>query len=52
MWIRPPPLRSLLPDMQGQGRGSIVVTASIGGLTAVPFDPLYAMTKHAVVGFV
>ena len=32
--------------------GSIVVTASLAGLTATPPDPLYALTKHAVVGFV
>jgi len=33
-------------------RGSIVVTASLAGLTATEADPLYALTKHAVVGFV
>jgi NAD(P)-dependent dehydrogenase (short-subunit alcohol dehydrogenase family) len=32
--------------------GSIVITASLAGLTATPPDPLYALTKHAVVGFV
>lgn len=32
--------------------GRIVVTASLAGLTAVPDDPVYAATKHAVVGFV
>jgi NAD(P)-dependent dehydrogenase (short-subunit alcohol dehydrogenase family) len=32
--------------------GAIVVTASLAGLTAVPGDPVYALTKHAVVGFV
>ena len=32
--------------------GSIVATASLAGLTAVPMDPIYALTKHAVVGFV
>jgi NAD(P)-dependent dehydrogenase (short-subunit alcohol dehydrogenase family) len=32
--------------------GSIVVTASLAGLTGTPEDPLYALTKHAVVGFV
>jgi NAD(P)-dependent dehydrogenase (short-subunit alcohol dehydrogenase family) len=32
--------------------GSIVVTASLAGLTAMPSDPVYALTKHAVVGFV
>ena len=32
--------------------GRIVATASLAGLTAVPDDPVYAATKHAVVGFV
>jgi len=31
---------------------AIVVTASLGGLTAIASDPIYALTKHAVVGFV
>jgi NAD(P)-dependent dehydrogenase (short-subunit alcohol dehydrogenase family) len=31
---------------------SVVVTASQAGLSGLPFDPYYAMTKHAVVGFV
>ena len=30
----------------------IVCTASLAGLTAVPEDPIYAATKHAVVGYV
>jgi len=34
------------------GGGSIVATASLAGLTQMPFDPCYAATKHAVVGFV
>lgn len=32
--------------------GTIVVTASLAGLTGVPDDPIYGLTKHAVVGFV
>jgi NAD(P)-dependent dehydrogenase (short-subunit alcohol dehydrogenase family) len=32
--------------------GRIVCTASLAGLTAMPDDPIYAATKHAVVGFV
>ena len=32
--------------------GSIVATASLAGLTATPLDPIYAATKHAVVGLV
>jgi NAD(P)-dependent dehydrogenase (short-subunit alcohol dehydrogenase family) len=39
--------RRLMP-----GGGSIVATASLAGLTGMPFDPMYTATKHAVVGFV
>ena len=31
---------------------AIVVTASLAGLTDMESDPIYALTKHAVVGFV
>jgi NAD(P)-dependent dehydrogenase (short-subunit alcohol dehydrogenase family) len=31
---------------------AIVVTASLAGLTGVESDPIYSLTKHAVVGFV
>ncbi len=40
-------LARVMPD-----GGRIVCTASLAGLTAVPDDPVYALTKHAVVGFV
>jgi NAD(P)-dependent dehydrogenase (short-subunit alcohol dehydrogenase family) len=40
-----------LARVMGSG-GRIVCTASLAGLTAVPDDPVYALTKHAVVGFV
>jgi NAD(P)-dependent dehydrogenase (short-subunit alcohol dehydrogenase family) len=39
--------RRLMPD-----GGSIVATSSLAGLTAMPFDPAYTATKHAVVGWV
>jgi NAD(P)-dependent dehydrogenase (short-subunit alcohol dehydrogenase family) len=39
-----------LPALRARGGGAIVATASLAGLTAVPFDPLYAANKHAVVG--
>jgi NAD(P)-dependent dehydrogenase (short-subunit alcohol dehydrogenase family) len=32
--------------------GAIVATASLAGLTAMSSDPVYSLTKHAVVGFV
>lgn len=43
-------VRRLARVMEPGGR--IVCTASLAGLTAVPGDPVYAATKHAVVGFV
>ena len=36
----------------GRPGSAIVATASLAGLTAMPRDPLYTLTKHAVVGFV
>jgi NAD(P)-dependent dehydrogenase (short-subunit alcohol dehydrogenase family) len=35
-----------------QPGSAIVVTASLAGLVAAAADPLYTLTKHAVVGFV
>jgi NAD(P)-dependent dehydrogenase (short-subunit alcohol dehydrogenase family) len=35
-----------------QPGSAVVVTASLAGLMPVPGDPVYALTKHAVVGFV
>jgi NAD(P)-dependent dehydrogenase (short-subunit alcohol dehydrogenase family) len=43
--------RELASRLMPRG-GSIVATASLAGLTATPIDPIYALTKHAVVGFV
>ena len=37
---------------QVMGGGAIVATASLAGLTAMPTDAVYSLTKHAVVGFV
>ena len=42
-------VRRLAHVMDG---GAIVVTASLAGLTAMPSDPIYSLTKHALVGFV
>ena len=39
-----------LPALRARGGGAIVATASLAGLTGVPYDPLYAANKHAVVG--
>ncbi|GAA2169107.1 SDR family oxidoreductase [Actinomadura napierensis] len=45
-------LRAALPVMRGNGGGSIVVTASLAALHGVEQDPIYTMTKHAVIGLV
>ena len=38
--------------LENRGGGAIVVTASVAGLSTWEVDPLYTMTKHAVVGLV
>ncbi|MGO9248008.1 MAG: SDR family NAD(P)-dependent oxidoreductase [Solirubrobacteraceae bacterium] len=45
-------INAVLPAMKARGAGSIVATASLAGLAAVPMDPIYAANKHAVVGLV
>ncbi len=35
-----------------KGDGAIVATASLAGLVPYPGDPIYGLTKHAVIGFV
>jgi len=45
-------IRALLPEIEARGGGSIVATSSLAGIIAFPADPMYTMTKHAVVGLV
>ncbi|QFG27065.1 SDR family oxidoreductase [Actinomadura sp. WMMB 499] len=45
-------LRAALPVLRRGGGGSIVVTASLAALHGVEQDPIYTMTKHAVIGLV
>ncbi len=40
------------PAILASGGGTIVATASMAGLVAAPFDPIYAANKHAIVGLV
>ena len=44
-------MHAALGAMQERG-GHIVATASLAGLVATPFDPLYGANKHGVVGLV
>jgi NAD(P)-dependent dehydrogenase (short-subunit alcohol dehydrogenase family) len=44
--------RAVTPALERRGGGAIVATASIAGLIAYAPDPVYCLTKHAVVGIV
>jgi len=45
-------MRALVPQIVAKGGGAVVATSSLAGLIAFPGDPLYTLTKHAVVGLV
>jgi ribitol 2-dehydrogenase len=45
-------VRGVLPDMIARRSGDIVVTSSIAGHQAIPWEPVYSATKHAVQSFV
>jgi NAD(P)-dependent dehydrogenase (short-subunit alcohol dehydrogenase family) len=42
----------LLRPMIERGHGTVLCTASLAGLGPMPMDPVYGLTKHAVVGLV
>ena len=42
--------RAVLPALNDHA--AVIATASLGGLTPMPVDPVYSATKHAVVAFV
>ena len=44
--------RAAVRHMRAFGSGAIVATASLAGLIPFPPDPVYDLTKHAVVGFI
>ena len=43
---------AVIPQMQTQGAGDIVVTSSISGFIDVHWEPIYSASKHAVQTFV
>lgn len=43
-------LNAVVPALRERGGGAIVATSSLAGIAPVPFDPIYAANKHAVVG--
>ena len=44
--------RAAIRVMERGGSGAIVATSSLAGLIPFPPDPVYDLTKHAVVGFI
>ena len=44
--------RAAIRAMERRGGGAIVATSSLAGLIPFPPDPVYDLTKHAVVGFI
>jgi NAD(P)-dependent dehydrogenase (short-subunit alcohol dehydrogenase family) len=45
-------VRAAIPALERRGGGAIVATASLAGLIPFPADPVYDLTKHAVVGLI
>ncbi|HEV7534573.1 MAG TPA: SDR family oxidoreductase, partial [Acidimicrobiia bacterium] len=45
-------VRALVPLIARRGGGAVVATSSLAGVIAFPPDPVYTLTKHAVVGLV
>ena len=45
-------LDAAVPHLRAAGGGRVVVTASLAGLVPMTADPLYTLTKTAVVGYV
>jgi ribitol 2-dehydrogenase len=45
-------VRAALPHMQARHSGDIIVTSSIAGHEALPMEPIYSASKHAINAFV
>lgn len=43
-------MKNQIPEMQKQGKGVIINTASIAGLVGFPGLPAYVATKHGIIG--
>lgn len=44
-------VRAALPGMIERGEGDIVITSSVAGHQAIPWEPVYSASKHAVQSF-
>lgn len=45
-------VRAALPHMRARNSGDIIVTSSIAGHEALPMEPVYSASKHAINAFV
>ncbi len=45
-------LRAALPALRRSGGGIVIATASVGGLAPISMDPIYGLSKHAVIGLI
>jgi ribitol 2-dehydrogenase len=45
-------VRAALPAMLAAGTGDVVVTSSVSGHQAIPWEPVYSASKHALQSFV
>lgn len=45
-------VHAALPALRARGGGDIIATASMGGLAPMPYDPVYATNKAAVIALV
>ena len=45
-------VRSVIPHMMERGTGDIIVTSSVAGHMAVPWEPVYSASKWAMTSFV
>ncbi|MET0259421.1 MAG: SDR family oxidoreductase, partial [Methylobacterium sp.] len=45
-------VHAVLPHMISRGTGDVIVTSSVAGHQAIPWEPIYSASKHAVQAFV
>lgn len=45
-------VRTVAPHMIGRGTGDIIVTSSVAGHSAIPWEPVYSPSKWAMTSFV
>jgi ribitol 2-dehydrogenase len=44
-------VRAVLPSMVDRGTGDVLITGSVSGTQAIPWEPVYSASKHALHAF-